>query len=93
MTVYTIASIEQALLENADWIEAASVAKAQAFVTAAARWLSVTPQASSDQGTSLSWSPAEVRQLRTEALNYIKQNAGGGAGSVRHLGIGGSFRR
>jgi hypothetical protein len=39
-----IFDVEEALIANADFEEAASVSKAKAFVTAARRWLILKPQ-------------------------------------------------
>ena len=40
---WTLDDVEQALLDNADFVEAQSLAKAKAFSSAAARWLIMRP--------------------------------------------------
>lgn len=88
---YTTESLQQSILDNADWVESASPAKAQAFATAVMRWLAISPEAMSDQGSSLTLGRDQLADLRREALQFVAANTAGGA--VRHLGVGGQFRR
>jgi hypothetical protein len=82
-------TIEQALLDNADYDETGSVTKAKAFVTAARRWLILSPQSSSNQNSSMSWDTATIRQMLISANNFIAINAGS---SVRQLSVGTGWR-
>jgi len=88
---YTVESLEQTILDNADWVEMSSVTKAQAFATAVMRWMVLSPESSSDQGSSLTLGREQLAELRREALEFVSANSPNG--SVRHLGIGGQFRR
>jgi hypothetical protein len=88
---YTVDQIIDAIVDNADWLEAASVTKAQAFATAVVRWMALSPESTSDQGSSMTLGRDQLAEMRLEALRYISANTPNS--SVRHLGIGGQFRR
>jgi hypothetical protein len=88
---YTIESLETTILENADWVESGSVTKAQAFATAVMRWMVLSPESSSDQGSSMTLGRDQLAELRLEALAYVSANRPNG--SVKHLGVGSQFRR
>jgi hypothetical protein len=92
MTVYTIASLEQTILDNADWHETGSVSKAKAFATAIDRLLFLSPESSSDQGTSISLGRGVWEARRDAALRFIAA-ASPGSSSTLHLGVGLQFRR
>jgi hypothetical protein len=92
MTVYTIASLEQTILENADWHETGSVSKAKAFATAIDRLLFLSPESSSDQGTSLSLGRATWEKRRDAALEFIAA-ASANNRSTLFLSVGQQFRR
>lgn len=88
---YTLEDIETTILDSADWAESASVAKAQAFATAVTRWMILSPESTSDQGSSMTLGRDQLAKMRQEALLYVATNSSNGA--VRHLGVGRQFRR
>jgi hypothetical protein len=92
MTTYTIESLEQTILDNADWHESGSVSKAKAFATAIDRLLFLTPESSSDQGTSLSVGRDIWRERRDDALRFIAAASPNNRATL-HLGVGTQFRR
>jgi hypothetical protein len=69
----TIDEVIDALLDNADFEAENSVAKARAFITAANRFLIMTPASQSDKGSSLSMGLAEIRNLLTAARSFVNQ--------------------
>lgn len=79
-----IATILDALIDNADWQETRSLVKANAFATAATRYLIAVPQSASEpQGFSQTMSVAQIMQMRTDAMNFIagqSQATNGGPG-------------
>ena len=90
-----IADIETDLLEYADFEEAASVARAKLFITAAKRWLILRAESASNQSSSLSIGKSFVESMMKRAQDYVAANAttsSGAVGGVRFLGVGGSFR-
>jgi hypothetical protein len=89
MATPDIATIEQALLDNADYDVTSSVTKARLFVTAARRWLILSPQSSSNQSSSMSWDTATISDMMAAATSFIAINAGS---SVRNLGVGMGWR-
>lgn len=89
MATPDIATIEQALLDNADYDETKSVTKARAFVTAARRWLILSPQSSANQSSSMSWDTATIRDMMAAANTFVSVNS---AQSVRHFAASRSFR-
>jgi hypothetical protein len=89
MATPDIATIEQALLDNADYDATSSVTKARAFVTAARRWLIMSPQSSSNQSSSMSWDTATIRDMMAAANTFVSVND---SQSVRHLSVGQRFR-
>ena len=91
MPAPTIDDVIDALLDNADFEESISVSKAQAFATAAKRFLILSPQSQSDQGSSLTMSPATIENLMHRALEFIAANRVPSS-VVRFLSVGGDFR-
>lgn len=89
MATPDLATIEQALLDNADYDATGSVTKARAFVTAARRWLIMSPQSSSNQSSSMSWDTATIRDMMAAANTFVSVND---SQSVRHLSVGQRFR-
>lgn len=87
-----IADIEADLIEYADFEEVGSVARARSFITAAKRWLILRPESASNEGSSLSMSKSVVMDLLKRAQDYVAANDISGAGRVRFLGVGRSFR-
>jgi len=84
----TIDTVEQALLDNADYDTTGSVTKARLFVTAARQWLILSPQSSSNQSSSMSWDTATISSMLEAANNFISVNSG----SVKHLAVSRRFR-
>lgn len=90
----TVDEVLDDLIDNADFEEVSSVAKARTFATAAKRFLILNPQAQSDQGSSLTMSVAQVENLLKRAQLYISQTtASTSAGAVRFLSASQGFRR
>ena len=87
----TIDQVIDALLDNADFEETTSVSKAQAFATAAKRFLILSPQSQSDQGSSLTMSPATIENLMHRALEFIAANRTPSS-VVRFLSVSEGFR-
>ena len=89
----TIDEIVNDLLENAGFEESDSLVEAQRFVTAATKWLLLTPQQQSDQGTSLTMGLNQVEKLLTRARTYVaaKKRTRGGS-STRFLNGRDNFR-
>jgi len=94
MTTPTLASIQQTLLDNADYSVEGSVAKAKAFVTAATQMLIVLPQSSANQATSVAYSVDQIRQLKNEAEEWLAANdpVQNASSSTRFLSVEG-FRK
>jgi hypothetical protein len=90
-----IADIESDLDANADWFAARSVAKANAYITAATLWLQKAASSASNQSSSISRDPSLVREMMKDAMAFVAANPaanGSGGGSVRFLGAGTNFR-
>lgn len=83
----TIDEVIDALSDNADFEEVGSVAKARAFITAANRFLILTPSSQSDQGSSLSMGLPQVQSLLASARAYVTQadNSSAATSRVRFL--------
>lgn len=71
----TIDEVMDALSDNADFEESNSVTKARAFITAATRYLIMTPASQSDQGSSLAMGLAEVQKLLAAARLFVSQSS------------------
>ena len=82
------------MLDNAGFEEAGDVEMAKRFVTAATKYLILTPAQQSDQGTSLTMSVNQIENLIIRARAYININARrqGGTGT-RFLNGREGFRR
>ena len=90
----TYASVETALLENADFEETASLTKAKAFVTACNRFFVLMPASQGDQGTSMAMGLPQIQALMARAQSYIKANdsANNSTSHVRFLTFADGFR-
>lgn len=86
-----IEAIEQELHDNCDFEEVGSVAKANAFVTAAKRLLAFSPESSSNEGSSLSFNRSALTSLLDRAQQYIAVTSGKGS-RTRFLSVSGGFR-
>ena len=91
----TIDEIYDDLSNNADFEEVGSVAKAKAFVTAATRYLIVSPASQSDQGSSMVINSQQIERLLQRARSFIAANERTSAATsrVRFLTAAQGFRR
>jgi len=88
MTTYTPESVREALLENADFEEVASLTKAKAFVTAANRWMLLNPESQSNLGSSMSMGKQQIENLLIRARDFVAANDTSANGSrVKFLGM------
>ena len=78
----TLAQVQAAYDDNANYAEVASVAKARAFVTACRILLRRVPGRMSTAGDSLDLNASLIRAEMADAKNFIAANR---AGSVRHV--------
>lgn len=69
----TIDEVIDALNDNADFEETNSVAKARAFITAANRFLIMTPASQSHEGASLSMGLQQIQALLQAARGFVNQ--------------------
>lgn len=92
MTTYDIETVAQTILANSDFEETGSLSKAKAFVTAVTRWMILSPESSSNQSSSLSWSKQQINVLLQSARAYIAANDSSNGTSVRHLGVSQDFK-
>lgn len=94
MATHTIESIEADLLEYADYESVRSVPRAKLFVTAANRWLILSPQSSSNQSSSLTFDTGAVQAMLARAQRFVAANetSNGTTGNTRFLGVGVDFR-
>lgn len=88
-----IDQITDDLLDNADFEEVSSVTKAKAFITAAKRFLILTPAAQSDQASSLSISVEGIERLYRRAQQYVDNSSASNGSRVRFLSASEGFRR
>jgi hypothetical protein len=72
---WSITDVQNAILDNADFEEVGSVAKAKLFATAARRWLILRPQSASHQGNSLTLNAQYVNEMLARAQAYITANS------------------
>lgn len=84
-----LSDIVEDLIDNADFEEVGSVAKARAFATAATKYLILKPTSQSNQSSSLSWDNNQIQSLLVRARDFIAMNT---PGRVRFLGVGTDFR-
>lgn len=91
----TLQDLRDALWDNGDFEEVGSVAKAKAYITAATRWLALEPASQSDQGSSLSFAPAQVERLMQRARAFVAANSNSSSinTGVRFLSASSGFRR
>lgn len=87
----TFDQVADAYLDNADFEESGSVAKAKAFVTACVRLLVLLPSSASDQGSSQAFDQKEIQANKQRAQAFIAANASGAR--VRSFSVNtGDFR-
>lgn len=91
----TIDEIYDALDTNADFEETGSVTKAKAFITAATRYLVLSPNSQSDQGSSLTINAAQIEALLQRARAFVAASSSSSASTskVRFLSASEGFRR
>lgn len=94
MAAATLTEILDALNDYSDYEEVGSVARARSYVTAARRFLQL-PSTSSEQGSSLGYSPEHIQNEIAVARAYIAANATSTAdnSAVRFLSASEGFRR
>lgn len=85
----TFDEVADAYLDNADFEEAGSVAKARAFVTACVRLLLLLPVSASDQGSAQSFDQKEIQANKQRAQAYIAANASGARTRFLSVNTGG----
>ena len=87
----TFSEAADAYLDNADFEETGSLAKAKAFVTACVRLSILLPASASDQGSAQSFNTADIQANKQRAQTFIAANARGS--SARFLSVNtGDFR-
>lgn len=86
-TSFDINEITETMLENIDFMEAGSVAKAKTFAVAARRWLVLRPINVSGEGRAATLNVPQVEKMLAGAEQFIAMNSTG----VRYLG-GENFR-
>lgn len=92
----TVPSLDQILddvLEYADFEEVGSASRAKSFVTAAKRYLLISPNTQSDQGSSLTISADQIQNLLRRAEQYVDRNSRNSGAGVRFLSAAEGFRR
>ena len=90
----TLDEILDALLDNAGFEENDSLSEAHAFITAAKRYLILSPASQGDQGSSMSMNSSQVENLLSRAQAFVaaKSQSSAQNSSVRFLCVGASFR-
>ena len=88
----TIDEVIDELLNNADFEEVGSVAKASAFITAAKRFFILSPEQQAHQGTMMRVSVEQIERLMQRAQQFVDVNSGR-TSRVRFLSAAGGFRR
>lgn len=73
MAAATLETILDNLNDYSDYEEVASVSRAKSFITAAKRFLQL-PNSQGDQGSSLGYDQASVRELLQHARAYVAAN-------------------
>lgn len=94
MAAATLESILDSLNDYSDYEEVGSVERAHSYVTAARRFLQL-PSSSSEQGSSMGYTPAAIQDEIANARAYIAANAAAtpGSSAVRFLSASEGFRR
>lgn len=92
----TVDEVIDDLIDYADFESVGSVSRAQTFVTAAKRFLILSPQQQSDQGSSLTMSVAQIEKMMHRAQQFIDQKStvtSAASSRVRFLSASEGFRR
>lgn len=69
----TIDELFDLMQDNADYSASDSLSKARAYETALIQYMSITPSAQSDQGSSLSYDLATCQFLLSRVTSYIRE--------------------
>ena len=85
MTTPTVNEIIQTLMENADFEEVVSVAKAKSFISAAKRLQLIRPEEAEDQHKRLKFNGAQLSDMTKRAQEFVAVNDTSNGGSVRFL--------
>lgn len=94
MSAPTIDEIIDDVLDNADFEEESSVSRARAFITAAKRYMLISPQSQTDQGSSMTMSVAQIESMVRRAQQFVDVKSTAAATSqVRFLSASEGFRR
>ena len=84
----SIATIETAVIDNADYESDNSLAKAKLFASACKRWLVLRPGSVSNESSSLSLNVAQVQAMLNDALAFIRaNNTASGTSRVKFLSV------
>ncbi len=91
----SIATLETAMQDNADWLASNSVSKAKLFHTAATQWLILKPLSASHAGSTATMNAAQVERLKQSAEAFIlaNDNTSRNRSNVRFLGVDIGFGR
>ena len=81
---WNLDEVQQELLDNADFVETQSVAKAKKFSSAAARWLIMRPVNVTGESRTVIMNVAQVMQMKEQAELFVENY---GAGGARFLGF------
>lgn len=90
---YDLLTVQELVVEYADFEQVNSVSRAKLFLTNANRWIVLQPDSQSNQGSSMAMSKQAVIDLMDRAREFINANdTSSPGGRVRFLGVGNSFR-
>ena len=91
MATHTLASVQQTMLDNADYSNPASVTKARLYVIACERYRILFPSASSGGGTSVAYDLNQISAMQAKAEAFIRANSSP-SGRVKFLSVSDDFR-
>lgn len=86
-----IEEVIDALVDNADFEEVGSVAKAKAYVTAATRFFILSPEQQAHQGSMMKASVEQIERTLHRAQQFVDVNSGR-TSRVRFLSASGGWR-
>lgn len=92
MAAATLTEILDALNDYSDYEEVGSVDRARKYVTAARRFLQL-PSTSSEQGSSMGYTPAAIQSEIETARAFIIANSGRGQTAVQFLSVRSGYLR
>lgn len=91
MSSITITTVQSQLLENIDFAETKSVAKATKFITACKQYRVLLPTSSSNGGTSVGYDITQIETMQAQAEQFVRANSNP-SGRVRFLSVTDDFR-